>query len=70
MSMFEAIRAYTYEGAYASGEEDIKGTISPGKLADFIVLDKDLFNLSNDEEILDTHVVETYVDGKKVHSLL
>lgn len=70
MSMFEAIRAYTFEGAYASGEENIKGTISPGKLADFIVLDRDLFNLSSDEEILDTHVVETYVDGKKVYSSL
>lgn len=70
VSMYEAIRAYTFEGAYASVEEDIKGTISPGKLADFIILDKDLFNLANDEEILDTHVVETYVDGKKVYSSL
>ena len=70
MNMYEAIRAYTYEGAYASGEEDIKGTISPGKLADFIILDRDLFNLSSNEEILDTHVLETYVDGKKVYSSL
>lgn len=70
MTMYETLRAYTYEGAYASGEEGIKGTITPGKLADFIVLDKDLFTLSNDEEILNTHVLETYVDGKSVYSLL
>ena len=68
MNMYEAIRAYTYEGAYASGEEDIKGTISPGKLADFIILDRDIFNLSSNEEILDTHVLETYVDGKREYS--
>ncbi len=67
MSMYDALRAYTLEGAYASGEEEIKGTIANGKLADFILLDKDLFNLKNDEEILSTRVVETYVDGKKVY---
>lgn len=66
MSMEDAIYAYTYESAYASGEEEIKGTISPGKLADFIVLDKDLFNLENDKEILDTKVLETYVGGQLV----
>jgi predicted amidohydrolase YtcJ len=68
LSMNEAIHAYTYEGAYAAGEENVKGTISKGKLADFIVLDKDLFNLQCDEEILDTHVVETYVDGQLVYT--
>lgn len=68
MSMHDAIKAYTIEGAYASGEEEIKGTIEAGKLADFIVLDRDLFNLSSEEEILDTHVVETYIGGKKVYS--
>lgn len=66
MSMEDVIYAYTYESAYASGEEEIKGTISPGKLADFIVLDKDLFNLENDKEILDTKVLETYVGGQLV----
>jgi len=63
--MNEAIKAYTLEGAYASGEENIKGTITPGKLADFILLDRDLFNLKSEEEILDTRVVETYVGGQK-----
>lgn len=69
LSMSEAINAYTLEGAYASGEEDINGTITAGKLADFILLDKDLFNLNSEEEILETRVVETYVGGKKVYSI-
>jgi predicted amidohydrolase YtcJ len=70
MSMDEAIKAYTIEGAYASGEEKIKGSISVGKLADFILLDKDLYNLSDEEEILETKVLATYVDGKKVYDAL
>lgn len=70
MSMDEAIKAYTLEGAYASGEEKIKGSISVGKLADFILLDKDLYNLSDEDEILETKVLATYVDGKKVYDAL
>jgi predicted amidohydrolase YtcJ len=67
LNMYEAIYAYTVEGAYASNEENIKGTIAKGKLADFIILDKDLFNLCCEEDILDTKVVKTYVDGKLVY---
>jgi predicted amidohydrolase YtcJ len=64
LSMEETIHAYTVEGAYASGEEYLKGTITAGKLADFIVLDHDLFSLSSEEEILQTKVVATIFDGK------
>ncbi|MDD4089667.1 MAG: amidohydrolase [Tissierellia bacterium] len=67
LSMDEALKAYTIEGAYASGEEHIKGSITVGKLADFILLDKDLSNLTSDEEILNTKVIETYVDGESVY---
>lgn len=69
MNMEEALRAYTIEGAYASGEEKIKGSISAGKLADFVVLNKDLFNLNDEEEILETKVLETYFDGELVYKL-
>ena len=51
INMEEAIYAYTVEGAYASGEEDIKGTITVGKFADFIILNRNLFDLDCDEEI-------------------
>lgn len=63
MTMEQAIYAYTAAGAYATNEENKKGTISAGKLADFITLDKDLFNLESAEDILDTKVLETYVGG-------
>ncbi|MGE5677577.1 MAG: amidohydrolase, partial [Pseudomonadota bacterium] len=69
MTMQEAVHAYTVEGAYASGEEDKKGSIAEGKLADFIVLERDLFDLSSEEEILEAKVLETYLDGKLVYSM-
>ena len=67
LTMDEALKAYTIEGAYASGEEHIKGSITAGKLADFILLNKDLYNLADDEEILNTKIIETYVDGQSVY---
>ncbi|MDR1271397.1 MAG: amidohydrolase [Clostridiales Family XIII bacterium] len=67
VSMDEAVRAYTFESAYASGEEGIKGTIAAGKLADFVVLDHDLFDLESYEDILDTKVLATVFDGKAVY---
>lgn len=64
MTMEQAIRAYTAESAYATSEENKKGTISAGKFADFIILDRDLFSLESEEEILNTRVLETYVGGR------
>jgi predicted amidohydrolase YtcJ len=64
LTMYETIRAYTVEGAYATGEEGRKGDIAPGKLADFIVLSRDLFSLENEEDILGVRVLETYVGGE------
>ena len=69
LSMEEALKAYTIEGAYASCEENIKGSITVGKLADFILLNKDLYNLQNDEEILSTQIIETYIDGESVYKI-
>lgn len=62
MTMEQALKCYTIEGAYASGEEHLKGSITPGKLADFILLDQDLFQI-DPEEILHTHVDEAWVSG-------
>lgn len=67
LSMEEAIRAYTLESAYAAGQENERGSISAKKVTDFIVLDRDLFHLDNVEEILNTHVIRTYVDGELVY---
>lgn len=63
MTRLEALKSYTINGAYASFEEDVKGTIEKGKYADFIVLSNDLLNCS-DEEIKNTKVLYTIVNGK------
>ncbi|MFC1662159.1 amidohydrolase [Gemmatimonadota bacterium] len=62
MSRMEALESYTINGAYASFEEDIKGTLTPGKLADITVLSKDILTIP-EEEILTTDVVYTIVGG-------
>jgi predicted amidohydrolase YtcJ len=64
MTRSEAIYSYTMANALAAFEEDLKGSISPGKRADFIILDTDLLNCT-EEEILKTKVLATYVDGIK-----
>ncbi|WP_339793124.1 amidohydrolase family protein [uncultured Imperialibacter sp.] len=61
----QALRAYTVDAAYASFEEDIKGSLEPGKLADFVVLDKNILSIPGDE-IRSTKVIATFVGGKLV----
>lgn len=61
----EAIRVMTLGGAYASHEEDIKGSISVGKLADFVVLGSDPREIPS-QDIKDIEVVSTFIDGRCV----
>ncbi len=61
----EALRAYTVEGAYASFDEDNRGRLRPGMLADFVLLDQDLTKIGPDE-IVRTNVLRTVVGGKTV----
>ncbi len=63
----QALRAYTYEAAYASFEEDIKGTLRSGMLADFVLLDRVLTDIPP-EEIRETRVLRTVVGGRVVYS--
>jgi predicted amidohydrolase YtcJ len=62
----EALRVNTINGAYNSHEEAIKGSITPGKLADFVVLSDDLFTVSK-EKIKDLQIVRTMVGGATVY---
>jgi predicted amidohydrolase YtcJ len=62
----EAVRMYTAEGAYLSWEENTKGSIENGKLADMIVLDRDLMTVP-DEDIMKTQVDLTILGGKVVY---
>ncbi|MFX1450642.1 MAG: amidohydrolase [Promethearchaeota archaeon] len=66
ISMEEALKTYTINGAYASFEEDIKGSIEEGKLADLVILNKNPFKVSNDE-IKEIQVLETIIRGKTVY---
>ncbi len=67
ISIEEAIRAYTYNTAYANFEEKIKGSIEVGKLADLTVLSKNLRKVPP-KEFLTTEVLYTIVDGKIVYN--
>ena len=66
ISVEEALRAYTRGGAYASFDEKEKGTITPGALADFAVIDRDLTRIAP-EAIRDAHVTLTAVGGRVVY---
>lgn len=63
-----ALRAYTVNTAWAAGEEDRKGTLSPGKLADLVVLDRDPFTVPP-AQLKDLKVMMTVVGGKIVYTL-
>ena len=67
MTRLEALKSYTINGAYASFEENIKGSIQPGKLADLVVLSNDLLKCS-DDDIKSTKVMYTIVGGKIIYS--
>lgn len=66
IGMAEALAAYTRNSAYITREEDIKGTLEPGKLADLIVLDRDLLTVEP-SEIMDTEVDLTIVGGEVLY---
>lgn len=63
VSVLDAIRGYTINGAYASFEENIKGSIEIGKLADFVVLSESILDCDLNK-IKDLQVVLTVVDGE------
>jgi predicted amidohydrolase YtcJ len=66
LSINEAIAAYTTGSAYAEFAEDKKGLLTPGMLADFVVLDRDISKVAP-PEILKTRVLRTVVGGKTVY---
>jgi len=67
MTRGEALRSYTINNAYAAFEEDSKGSITPGKLADIVVLSRDILTIP-EAEIPDTRVDMTFVGGKLAYA--
>ena len=65
----QALLAYTKNAAYSSFDENIKGTLEPGKLADFVIINENLIKV-NPNKIKDLKILETYVGGKKVFDIL
>jgi predicted amidohydrolase YtcJ len=66
LTVVEAVRGYTLGPAYASGQVARQGSLTPGKLADLIVLDRDIFAIPP-EDIPDTQVCLTVFDGRIVY---
>jgi predicted amidohydrolase YtcJ len=63
LSVYDAVRMYTRNAAFCSSEEHLKGTISPGKYADFILIDRDIFEIEP-TEIHNIKALKTVVGGK------
>ncbi len=66
MTRAQALKSYTLDAAYGAFEENIKGSIAPGKLADFTIFSKDIMTVS-DDQILSTEVSITIVGGKVLY---
>ena len=66
ISVMDAIRVYTINGAYLEGTECERGSLEPGKLADMVVLDRDILSI-DPEEIIDAKVLMTIVGGEVVY---
>ena len=66
MSRAEALKSWTLDGAWASFEENRKGSLTPGKLADFVMLSRDIMKAAP-REILSTRVLMTVVGGEIVY---
>jgi len=66
LSVLDALKAFTLGAAYAAHEDGLKGSIAPGKLADFIIVDRD-FRHVPPAELLQVRVLATYVGGRAVY---
>ena len=65
MTREQALRSYTLDAAYGAFEENVKGSLEPGKLADFTIFSQDIMTIPEDQ-ILKTETVMTIVGGKVV----
>jgi predicted amidohydrolase YtcJ len=67
MTLLQAFRAYTLDAAYAAHHEKTLGTLEPGKWADFILIDRDIFK-GSPQDLWKTQVLQTWVGGKQIYA--
>lgn len=67
LRLVEAFRAFTLDAAWAAGRDDRLGTLEPGKWADFILVDRDIFAVEP-QRIWSTEVLETWLGGRRVYA--
>ena len=67
ISLQDVVDAYTINAAFALKQERTTGSLEPGKRADFIVLDRDIFAI-DPFDLHDTRVLATYLDGREVYT--
>ncbi|MFX0137523.1 MAG: amidohydrolase [Candidatus Hodarchaeota archaeon] len=65
ITISETLKMYTYNAAYALGQESIKGSLEKGKLADFVILDKNILTQPIDK-LTNVHITKTYHHGKQI----
>jgi predicted amidohydrolase YtcJ len=65
LSLTEALRSFTVDAAYGAFQETMMGTLAPGSWADFILVDRDIYNIPA-EQLWQVEVEQTYVNGKQV----
>ncbi|PKM17759.1 MAG: amidohydrolase [Gammaproteobacteria bacterium HGW-Gammaproteobacteria-15] len=65
LSLTEALRSFTVDAAYGAFQENSMGTLAPGSWADFILVDRDIYNIPA-EQLWRVEVEQTYVNGKQV----
>ena len=70
ISREEALRMWTLNAAYLTFEEGVKESLEPGKHADFVIVDRDILTCAEaEEELRDTRVLSTTLDGVEVYSV-
>lgn len=66
LSVEDALKLYTINAAWIAKDDANRGSLTQGKLADFVILDQDIFNISTDK-LSDTKAIMTFVDGQPVY---